>query len=173
MTDSRLPFKTALDPIPHKFAFIPRFIPDRLGVLINRDEVRTPMQWDGNMNAGFSSAEKTWLPVHGNYTAINVENEDGDKTSLLNVVRTLGKIRKEEAVMREGSLELMDGLPNGVLGYVRRLGNQKISILLNFTEQAREVPIEHSECIFKLSGGDDAKEKAIRLNGLGGVILKM
>ncbi len=173
MADLKQPFGSALDPLPHKYKRIPRFVFDLLRLFANRDEVRTPMQWDGTKNAGFSSAKKTWLPVHENHASINVENEDKDKDSLLNVVRTLGKIRIEEAALREGSLELMEGLPSGVLGYVRKLGGEKVVVLLNFDKLAKEVPIEYSGCVFKLSSVDEAKEKAIRLNGLGGMIVKM
>ncbi|MBI5353722.1 MAG: alpha-glucosidase [Chloroflexi bacterium] len=87
MTDSKFPFGTALDPIPHKFKIVPRFLLDAIGLTINRDEVRTPMQWDTTKHAGFSSAQKTWLPVHENHKTINVETENKDKGSLLNMVR--------------------------------------------------------------------------------------
>ena len=83
MTNLKLPFATALDPIPQKFKSIPRFVFDLLGMTINRDEVRTPMQWSAEKNAGFSSAEKTWLPIHPNYDAFNVEKESKDENSLL------------------------------------------------------------------------------------------
>jgi alpha-glucosidase len=172
MIDSHFPFKTALDPIPHKFSFIPRFIFDRLGILINRDEVRTPMQWDATRNAGFSSAQKTWLPVHKNFTSINVEKESAEAGSLLNTVRSLLKIRKMEKALQEGSLEILENLPKGVLGYARELGNEKIIVLLNFDLQEKEFQLESSECLFKLSERDEAKQKAIRLDGFGGMILK-
>jgi glycosidase len=116
MTDSRFPFARALDPIPHKFTFLPRFVFDMLGVLINRDEVRTPMQWNGTRNTGFSSAPKTWLPPQKNYLTINVEKQQTESDSLLNTVRTLLKLRQQERSLQEGSLELLD-LPKGVLGY--------------------------------------------------------
>ena len=173
MTDLPQPFATALDPIPHKFKSIPRFIFDLLGVLINRDEVRTPMQWDGTKNAGFSSAKETWLPVHGNYSEINVQKESKDEDSLLNVIRSLMNVRNGNVSLREGSLELLSGLPNGVLGYERKFKNEKITILLNFSEQAVEFQFKFTECIFTLSDKDHAKEKAILLNGLGGIIVTM
>jgi glycosidase len=110
--------------------------------------------------------------VHGNYKEINVENEDGDKDSLLNVIRALGKIRKEEAALREGSLELMEGLPNGVLGYVRKLGGEKITILLNFDSKEKQFELESAKCAFKLSPKDEIKNKAICLDGFGGMMLR-
>jgi len=172
MTNLPLPFRTALDPIPHKFTFLLRPIFDMLGLTINRDEVRTPMQWNGMKNAGFSSAEKTWLPAHWNYNEINVEKESQEEDSLLNGIRTLLKIRNEERSLQEGSLEILEELPEGVFGYIRKIDDEKIIILLNFDEQMKEFQMEFSKCIFKLSDQDEAKEKAIRLNSLGGVILK-
>jgi oligo-1,6-glucosidase/alpha-glucosidase len=172
MTNLKQPFATALDPIPRKFKFIPPFLFEMIGLTINRDEVRTPMQWDGTKNAGFSSAEKTWLPVHGNYKKINVANASKEEYSLLNTVRALMKIRNQEKSLQEGSLEILEGMPNGILGFARKFENEKIVILLNFGDQRKEFQIKFSECLFKLSDKDEAKEKAIRLNGLGGVMLK-
>lgn len=172
MTDLPQPFGSAHDPIPHKFKFIPRFIFDLLGLLINRDEVRAPMQWDGTKNAGFSSAEKPWLPVHENYSKINVERQSKENNSLLNAIRGLMKIRSGETALREGSLEILSGLPNGVLGYKRNCDGKSLILLLNFDKREKEFQIEFSEFIFALSDRDIAKEKLIYLSGFGGVILK-
>ena len=167
MTNLKLPFKTALDPIPRKYTFAPRFIFDWLDVTVNRDEVRTPMQWDGTRNAGFSSAEKTWLPVHPNYAEVNVENETRDEDSLLNTFKRLLKFRRENEAMQAGSLEFLGGLPPNVLGFTR--GSR--AVLLNFDERENELQIEFSGCVFKLTGREEIKEKAVRLNGFGGVVL--
>lgn len=172
MTNLRLPFKTALDPIPHKYTFAPRLLFDLLDVTVNRDEVRTPMQWDGTKNAGFSSAGKTWLPVNPNYPEINVECESKRENSLLNTFKRLLNFRKSNEVMQEGSLEFLEGVPINVLGFSRRARNEKFTILLNFDEREKEVRLEFSECVFKLTGREEVNEKAVRLNGFGGVILK-
>jgi len=171
MTDLKLPFSSALDPIPHKFKFLPRFVFDTLGLTINRDEVRTPMQWDATRNAGFSSAEKTWLPVHENHKQVNVEGQK-DGNSLLNTVRALLEIRNKEKAFQEGSLKLLENLPHSVLGYTRTLGNESFTVLLNFSEGASEFQFNSSVCIFKLSPHDETKNKAIHLDGLGGMIIK-
>lgn len=172
MTDSRSRFDTALDPIAHKFTFLPRFIPDSLGILINRDEVRTPMQWNETQNAGFSAAEKTWLPVHQDYRTVNVERQQAQHDSLFNIVRGLLKLRRQEICLQEGSLQILEGLPEGVLGYARVLEGKKTLILLNFDARGREFQFETSELVFRLSEHDEVKQKAIRLDGFSGVILK-
>ena len=172
MTDLPQPFGAARDPIPHKFKLIPRFIFNWLNLTINRDEVRTPMQWDGTGNAGFSSSEQTWLPVHKNHLEINVEKANQDESSLLNIIRKLMKIRKNETVLQEGSLVVLKNLPHGILGYRRTWDHTSLTILLNFDGSEKVVRTEFSECIFAMSARADLKEKAIHMNGFGGVILR-
>jgi glycosidase len=172
MRDRKFPFSAAYDPIARKFKRLPRIITDTLGVLINRDEVRTPMQWDGTKNAGFSSAEKTWLPVHENHTAINVDAQDQADNSLLNTIRALLKIRTQEECILQGSLELLPDLPRNILGYCRTYNDQKRLILLNFSSQAEEFFIDHSGPIIKLHEKDEANDRRILLSGISGMILK-
>jgi alpha-glucosidase len=172
MIDARFPFATALDPIPHKYKLIPRFVFDALGLTLNRDEVRTPMQWDGTGNAGFSSADRTWLPVQENYDQINVETEEQDGESLLNTIKSLLRIRGQERSLREGSLALLDGLPDHVLGYTRSIDEEKIFILLNFSGQEKVFPVEATECIFKLTQRSQLSEKRIQLEAFSAVILR-
>jgi glycosidase len=172
MTDAKLPFATALDPVARNLKFAPRLLTDALGIKINRDEVRTPMQWDTTKNAGFSTAERTWLPVHENYRQINVETESKDEHSLLNAIRGIMKIRNQERALQEGSLQLMEGLPKNVLGFIRFWNGERCIILLNFDDQENEISNDAAECIFKLSEESALSEKTIKLHGFGGVILK-
>lgn len=172
MTDLPQPFTSALDPIPHKFKFMPRFIPDWLGLTINRDEVRTPMQWNATHNAGFSSAHETWLPVNKNHVDVNVEKENREFASLLNTVRELLKIRRMEPPLKEGGLELLSGLPDGVLGYRRKRNDAEILVLLNFDQQEKDFQLPESDCIYGLSPRDEIRNEAAHLDGLGGMILK-
>jgi glycosidase len=102
-----------------------------------------------------------------------VEKENSEQDSLLNTILTLLKIRKQEKALQEGSLELIDNLPNGVLGYSRTLGKNKLIILLNFENDSKRFQFDSSECIFKLTDEDEIKNKAIRLNGFGGIITRI
>lgn len=172
MTNKIFRFATALDPIPHKFLFLPRFVPELFHFLINRDEVRTPMQWNGTGNAGFSSSWKTWVPVHKNYENINVEKQRLEPDSLLYTVQKLLMLRQQEKCLQEGSLEILESLPEGVLGYVRILEGKRVVVLLNFSKQAKEFQFEFSELIFKLSDREETKQKAIQLDGFGGMIVE-
>lgn len=171
MTNAVFKFQQAHDPIPRKFSFVPRLVTEALGVLANRDEVRTPMQWDETTNAGFSR-ERPWLPVHENYANVNVKKADGDPDSLLNTVRTLMNLRKQEGAFQEGALELLDQLPASVLGYSRTQNGEKLFVLLNFSHQPVDLEFPHHKVIFGLMAQVTQKEKAIRLDGCGGVILK-
>jgi alpha-glucosidase len=173
MTDLPQPFGSAYDPVPHKFKYIPRFLFDLLGLTINRDEVRTPMQWDGSKNAGFSSAEKTWLPIHENHSGINVTSEKQEEYSLLNVIQAIMEIRNMESALQKGTLHLIEGLPDGVLGYERRSEDKKLAVLLNFTENHKKFQFENSGMLFQLSSKDEVKNQNIQLADFGAMIIKL
>ncbi len=173
MTDLPLPLDTALDPLGRKYRFLPRFLFDWMGMTINRDDVRTPMQWDSSPNAGFSSGPCTWLPVHPNYHTINVAAQQADPASLLNTIRTVLRLRRDHLPLREGSLRLLGDLPAQVLGYTRQTTDEPIAILLNFSEQPCSFPFPNGEILFHLRPGDDLKAGTARLEGLGGLIARL
>ena len=172
MMDATFSFATAIDPIPQKFKYVPRSIPDALGLTLNRDEVRTPMQWNATRNAGFSTAKKTWLPAHENYREVNVAAQDKDEGSLLNTIRALMAIRHTHPSLQEGSLELLENLPNGVLGYARSFNKDKLIVLLNFDEKEKEFRREAIDVIFQLSKDDRSVGNTLHLGSYGGMILK-
>ena len=72
----------------------------------DRNSVRTPMQWNGGVNAGFSSAdpERLWLPLISNalygYQAVNVDSQQRNPTSLFNWTRRLIEVRRSTARVR-------------------------------------------------------------------------
>ncbi|MCX6197609.1 MAG: alpha-amylase family glycosyl hydrolase [Bacteroidetes bacterium] len=176
MTDSRIPFKKGLDPIAQKMKKVPRFLFDLAGETPNRDELRTPMQWNSSVNAGFSSAEKTWLPVHTNFTNVNVEKEMDDETSLLKVVQQVLKIRKEMPAIHSGTLELMrqGNLPSNVLAYKRKMEGEEVLVVLNFSKAEKEIALSEkfSNVLFSSSANEKFAEGKIHLSAYGTVILK-
>lgn len=64
----------------------------------SRDPARTPFQWSDEKNAGFSTADKTWLPIAANYKQINVKKEETDEKSHLKVYKSLQKLRRDETI---------------------------------------------------------------------------
>lgn len=143
MTDGHIKFKDALDPIPHKYK-IPRFLVDMSGETYNRDEVRTPMQWNTKAQAGFTTATATpWLPVNPDYKTVNVESENADSNSLVNHLRSILAVRNAQIALTHGSIELIDAhkLPKNVLGYTRIYNGQKVTVLINFSKHKRTIAL--------------------------------
>lgn len=85
----------------------------------SRDPERTPMQWTpSKLNAGFSDAEKTWLPVNKNFPEVNVETENGDQDSHLYSFKVLSQLKKDP-VFIEGSFAGL--VKNNVLAFSRHV----------------------------------------------------
>ncbi|MBO9665556.1 MAG: alpha-glucosidase [Bdellovibrio sp.] len=100
-----------------------------------RDNARTPMQWNAEKNAGFSTGAP-WLKTNPNYPQINVETEQKDPNSILNFYRKLIQIRKNNEVMVYGSYDLVLPEHQQVYAYTRTLGSAKVLVISNLTKTA-------------------------------------
>ncbi len=100
-----------------------------------RDNARTPVQWNADPNAGFSTAAP-WFPVNPNYTAINVSAQEEEPDSLLNFYRRLITFRSGSRVVRFGDYrELCPNHPH-LYVYTRSFEGETLLVLCSFTEKA-------------------------------------
>jgi alpha-glucosidase len=109
-----------------------------------RDGERTPMQWDTSLNAGFSTAATTWLPVAPDYKTVNVEVEGREPSSLLNWYKRLIELRRTDPALRDGALTMLDSTNPNVLSYLRKgpAGAASVVVSLNFTAQPQTVSLD-------------------------------
>jgi alpha-glucosidase len=110
-----------------------------------RDGERTPMQWDAsNRQAGFSSNPKTWLPVPGNYTRLNVQAELQDPNSLLNWHKKLIALRRSVPAIHDGGIVMLDVNNPNVLSYLRTApaGAAPVVVSLNMSGQPQTVSLD-------------------------------
>ncbi|WP_024873224.1 glycoside hydrolase family 13 protein [Tolumonas lignilytica] len=103
------------------------------GIYANgRDNARTPMQWNNEVNAGFSAAQP-WLKVNPNYTEINVQAALNEPDSVFFHYQKLIKLRKEQPIMTYGQyIPLLDDHPD-IFAYLRVQNEQRIIVLNNFS----------------------------------------
>lgn len=98
----------------------------------SRDNGRTPFQWNSTTNAGFTTGTP-WIKVNPNYSSINEEEENKDPNSVLNYFRKVVRLRKEHLVLVYGKYHLLDKKNKNIFAYTRTGGNEKMLVLLNFT----------------------------------------
>jgi len=146
MAEGNFPAKTSLDPIGQRFAWVPSFLIVLLGLYVNRDGCRTPMQWTAGPNAGFcDETVMPWLPVHENHNFANVEDQWREDDSLLNLYRDLLHLRRETPALESGNLELISDrtMDENVLVYKRSTKNQTLLIALNFGKHSVKFQSPH------------------------------
>jgi maltose alpha-D-glucosyltransferase/alpha-amylase len=114
----------------------------------DRNGVRTPMQWDGGWNAGFSSADPESLysplildPVYG-YPAVNVYSQKRAGHSLLAWMERIIQTRKSTQVFGRGSIEFLHPANHRVLAYVRQLKNETVLVVNNLSSSAQAVELD-------------------------------
>jgi alpha-glucosidase len=96
----------------------------------SRDPERTPYQWDDSKNAGFSSAEKTWLPVNPNYQTLNLKAQKEAESSHFKFYQKLAEIRKRKTFVN-GDFKIK-ALSSNVFAYVRELrGEDTFVVVIN------------------------------------------
>jgi maltose alpha-D-glucosyltransferase/alpha-amylase len=114
----------------------------------DRNGVRTPMQWTGDRNAGFSRADVHALyaplvadPVYG-YQAVNVEAQQRTPGSLLNWMKRIIGVRRQYSVLGRGSLEFLHPENRRVLAYLREYDGQTILCVANLSRFAQYVELD-------------------------------
>ena len=126
---------------------------DELGMgdnvyLGDRNSVRTPMQWSGDRNAGFSRAnsQRLYLPVviepDFHYESVNVEAQQNNPTSLLWWMKRIIALRKRYKAFSRGSLEMLTPENRKVLAYIRRFDEETILVVANLSRQAQYVELD-------------------------------
>ena len=101
-----------------------------------RDNARTPMQWTGGKNAGFTTG-KPWLAVNPNYTEINAEAALADPDSVFHYYKKLIQIRKNHDVIRSGGFTLLCPEDEKVFAYTRDTENAHLLVVCNFSGEAQ------------------------------------
>lgn len=135
MKQANIPMSKGKDPLAQYYDWIPQFIVNLFGQSLNRDECRTPMQWDATANAGFCPpSAKPWLPVADDYATVNVKHEQNDPNSLLNFYKRVIRLRNETESLKSGRLEIADVLcTKNIFAYYRISGNEKLLVTLNMS----------------------------------------
>ncbi|MEO7909668.1 MAG: maltose alpha-D-glucosyltransferase [Roseiflexaceae bacterium] len=117
----------------------------------DRNGVRTPMQWSGDRNAGFSKADAAQLyspvimdPVYG-YQATNVEAQLRNPSSLLNWMKRLIKLRKQYPVFGRGAIEFCHPNNLRVLVYIRKGEGQTVLVVNNLSRFVQPVELDLSQ----------------------------
>lgn len=100
---------------------------------VSRDNARTPMQWDGSSQAGFTTGSHPWLAVNPNYKEINAAQEESDPASVLNYTRAMIALRAHNLAFVYGDFEDLDPLDAHVYAYTRTLGDDKYLVVENFS----------------------------------------
>ncbi|HDK3315896.1 glycoside hydrolase family 13 protein [Staphylococcus aureus] len=114
----------------------------------NRDNSRTPMQWDDTLNGGFTNGEP-WFPVNPNYKTINVAQQLEDEHSVLQFYKDLIQLRKSNDVYVYGQFDLVDAENSQVFAYTRTLNEKQVLIVGNLTNHEAELTVP-----FDLSHGE-------------------
>jgi oligo-1,6-glucosidase/alpha-glucosidase len=173
MHTAHIQLERAKDPLPRALIkLIPKFIWNNVPVIFNRDNCRTPMQWNHITNSGFTSQEAApWLPVQDNADSINVEVQWQNENSLLHTYRKLLHLRNKNLSLKWGNLQLLDkGIPEEVFAYQRMYLKEKIVVYINFSKEQQVISV-NGKMLFTV-GKFEREATRSTLGGNSGVVLR-
>lgn len=113
----------------------------------SRDDSRTPVQWDGSANAGFTSGTP-WIGIPANHAYVNAADEMADPHSVWSFYRRIIALRKECPVVQAGDVRFLDAASDKVIAYERTLdgaasGPRRLVVACNFGgEDAAALPVD-------------------------------
>ena len=124
--------------------------------LTARDNARTPMQWSGDGEAGFTTG-RPWLRVTPDFDTVNVAGQDSDPDSCLNYFRRMVRVRRDNPVLVYGDFALLVPDHPQIFAYRRQLDDTTAFVLLNMSSEPASMPRpDDIVSAQKLIGNDDA-----------------
>jgi len=138
-------------------------------------EIRTPMQWNGERGAGFSSGQP-WHELNGDAAEVNVAAQDGDPDSLLSRYRDLIHLRNANPALRSAGAWLVETGDRGVYAVLRASEDQAILVVINLDDEPvtdyalalEEGPLQGGFSAATLYGAGDAPLPPLLANTGGG-----
>jgi len=106
-----------------------------------RDGQRTPMQWNGSENAGFTKGTP-WLPVPPTYKTHNVADESKNSDSVLEFYKKVLKLRHTNQALLEGSYKAINEDDANVLSYLRTYRDQTVVVALNMSDSPQKLNLD-------------------------------
>jgi alpha-glucosidase len=163
LSEAEVPYELIQD--PYGKVFWPEFK--------GRDGCRTPMAWDADKpNAGFSSANRTWLPVAVDHTAsAAIKGREENPETLLEDYRRFIRLRNAHEALRIGSIRIEESLGD-ILAFTRRHGTESILCVFNFALSGYRWPLpEGIEAKSLAEAGARLEGREIILDGNGAIYL--
>ena len=105
-----------------------------------RDNSRTPMQWTGGDEAGFTTG-KSWMEVNPNKTTRNVEDQLKDPESILSYYQEAIKVHKHHIAASYGTFRLIAEYHPAIYAWLRSCEGETLLVACNFTDQSQQFPI--------------------------------
>lgn len=133
------------------------------GKNLSRDPYRTPMQWSGGTNAGFTTGQP-WLRIDRNYSRINVEDEKEDRHSMLSLYRKLIEFRQSHAALMIGSYHPVHA-DRDLISYVRKHGEERFLVVLNLSQNVACFAPEHFSFEGTIEIATDPNLEATKVSG--------
>ncbi|SCW53462.1 alpha-glucosidase [Rhizobium mongolense subsp. loessense] len=160
LAEAELAFEDLRD--PYGIRFWPAFK--------GRDGCRTPMPWEaGKAHAGFTSAEKSWLPVPYEQAALSVDTQEEDVNSVLTHYRRMLEFRKRHPALLDGDMDFI-GTNQDLLAFTREKNGEKLLFVFNLTRKPAEfrlpVGMTLGEHVDMPGSGELAGKESIQLEAL-------
>ncbi|MET1088931.1 MAG: alpha-amylase family glycosyl hydrolase [Arthrobacter sp.] len=111
---------------------------------LNRDNARTPVQWDASRHAGFTT-RAPWIAVDPNANHINAAAQVDDSDSVYSFYRKVTALRHTEPVVSHGNFTMLLPRDEHVYAFVRSLPDAQLLVLGNFSGQDQQVALDDAD----------------------------
>lgn len=143
-------------------------------ISLNRDPERTPMPWNNEPGAGFTTG-KPWLPINHDHVVYNVESERYDEVSFWTMYRRLLRLRKQSVSLRHGNFTMLPA-QGEVMLYRRESSRERYIVMLNFSASWADVALnvaDAGETVFSTHPYDAHEPKvAFRLRPYEAIVVE-